>query len=623
MSDLYQFGPFVLDPRRRMLSRANSPVVLTPKAFDVLLFLVRNPNRPVTKEELLKAVWCDTFVEEGNLAQYVSHLRKALDDNSEDARLIVTIARKGYQFTGTVTTSESGDAAKQTADSASTDIPAIGAVPSRAPSRRRKAWFAVASAIVLVALGLTSWPRLGAIAAPGPQRRIMLAVLPFQNLTGDPGKEYLADGLTEETISQLSRLTQGQLGVIARTSVMAYKHKDERLDQIGRDLSVDYVLESSIQESNGHLRLTAQLIQIKDQTHVWSKDYDYTETDILSVEDDVAEAVAREVQLRVTSREPSSGPPYPANKGAFDAYLQGFYFFERNTNSDTLMAAKYYERATQLDPSYALAWAGLARVRHWEANIGLLPMQEGRRLAREATERALALNQNLAAAHIEMGRIQHLDDFDWSAADASYQRAMVLEPWNPETLRMAASSAVELGRFDQALQLSHRSAALDPLSPNSWSNLAEVEFHAGQLEHAATDGRKALELSADVWPGHILMSKIYLMQGRPEQALPEIEQVRYEEFRDVFYPMAYYALGRGSESDKSLSEYIAKHQRASYLIAEVYAFRNQPDEAFQWLDRAYAERNDGLTATKVDPFLRNLHHDARYGALLKKLNFPN
>jgi DNA-binding winged helix-turn-helix (wHTH) protein/TolB-like protein len=269
MSNLYHFGQFVLDPRRRMLSRADSPVSLTPKAFDVLLFLAQNPNRLVTKEELLQAVWGDTFVEEGNLTQYISHLRKALGDNPEHTRLIVTIARKGYQFTTDVTVAEAVDAAKHaavqvsTAESSLTGTqptlrsPADEAVP-KPPKRWRHAAALGASTVILTVVGYIALPYFRTMTPPRSQK-IMLAVLPFENLTGDPNKEYLADGLTEETISQLGRLNPEQLGVIARTSVMGYKYKDERLDQIGRDLSVQYVLENSLRVSGNQIRLTAQL----------------------------------------------------------------------------------------------------------------------------------------------------------------------------------------------------------------------------------------------------------------------------------------------------------------------------------------------------------------------------
>ena len=302
MSDVYRFGEFVLDPGRRTLSRADSPVSLTPKAFDVLLFLAQNPNRLVTKEELLQAVWGDTFVEEGNLTQYISHLRKALGDNSEDSRLIVDHRSKGIPVHGACHCCRSGARHKtcraqvSTAGNSLADTHAVLGSPAdetvpKAPKHWRNAAGLATLTVILAAATYTSWRHFAGMMPPGPQK-IMLAVLPFENLTGDPNKEYLADGLTEETISQLGRLNPEQLGVIARTSVMGYKHKDDRLDQIGRDLSVQYVLENSLRESGDHIRLTAQLIQVKDQTHLWSQDYDYPAKDILNVEDDVAKAVA-------------------------------------------------------------------------------------------------------------------------------------------------------------------------------------------------------------------------------------------------------------------------------------------------------------------------------------------
>jgi len=633
MSNLYRFGRFSLDSRKRTLSRADSPVPLTPKAFDVLLFLAQNPNRLVTKEELLQAVWGDTFVEEGNLAQYISHLRKALGDNPEDTRLIVTIARRGYQFTADVTVAEATDPTKQpaaqvpTASSLADTQPVLGSPADEGGSTRPKHWWNVAAlaalTVILAAGTYASWRHFSSMTPP-PSHKIMLAVLPFENLTGDPNKEYLADGLTEETISYLGRLSPEQLGVIARTSVMGYKHKDERLDQIGRDLSVEYVLENSLRESGDHIRLTSQLIQVKDQAHVWSQDYDYSMKDILNIEDDVAKALAHEVRLRLTPQQyAQSAESHTPSPEAYDAYLHGYYFFERNTNTDTDMAAKYFERATQLDPSYALAWVWLSRTRNGQVNLQLIPAVEGHRLAREAVERALALNPKLAAAHAQMARIKHQVDFDWAGADTSAQRALALEPGNPENLKSAASAAAILGRLDEAVQLSRRAVDLDPLNGDSWGSLGENEFFLGRLDEAAADSKKALELNPDVWPGPIQLSKIYIMQGRPQDALSEIELIGYAPVRAYLYPIAYYALGRKKESDTALSKLIAKYHESAYGIAQVYAFRNRSDEAFEWLDRAYAQRNTGLISTKVNPLLKSLHKDPRFAAFLKKLNLPN
>ena len=631
--NLYRFGEFALDSRKRTLSRADSPVSLTPKAFDVLLVLARNPNRLVTKEELLQAVWSDTFVEEGNLTQYISHLRKALVDNSEDNRLIVTIARKGYQFTADVTVEAAEattHAAVQVATAASSladarpfhELPIKDAVP-KLPMRWWKAAIVGAFALILVVAGYMSWRHFRP-ATPTASGRITLAVLPFKNLTGDPNQEYLADGLTEEMISQLGRLNPEQLGVIARTSVMGYKNKDTRLDQIGSDLSVQYVLESSLRASGNQIRLTAQLVQVKDQTHVWSHDYDYARNDFLTVEDDVAKAVAREIRVRLTSKQQAElAQSHPVNPEAFDAYLQGYHFFQGSTDNDADMAAKYFERATQIDPSYALAWAYLSRARNWQANEGLIPMEEGRRLAREAVERALSLNPNLAVAHAQMGRLKQAVDYDWAGGNASFQRAAALEPASSENVGLAALSAACLGRFDEALQLARRAVDLDPLNTGSWEIVAQTELFMGQLDQSAADCKKALELNPDDFGAPITLGQIYLQQGRPQDALAEIEHVHFAPHRAHLYALTYYALGRKKESDAALRELVMKyHASDAFEIATIYAFRNQTDEAFEWLDRAYAQHDPSLIATRVEPLLKSLHNDPRYAALLKKLNLP-
>jgi len=578
-------------------------------------------------------VWGNTFVEDGNLTQYISHLRKALGDSPEAARLIVTIARNGYQFVGEVVFSQADPAGPredqvpviekpQTDAAPSSGFPRIEAVP-RPPRSWRKVVIAVSSIILLALVGYMLWRHNHSTALPKTQK-VMLAVMPFENLTGDPNKEYLADGLTEETISQLGRLNPEQLGVIARTSVMGYKYKDERLDQIGRDLSVQYVLENSLRESGDHLRLTAQLIQVKDQTHLWSQDYDYSAKDVLNVEEDVARAVAHEIRVRLAPQKQAElAQSHLVNPEAFDAYLQGYYYFERDSDKDTELAARYFERATQVDPSYALAWAGLSRARLWQVNVNLIPAEEGRRLAREAVERALTLNPNLAEAHDQMGRIQQQVDFDWTGAAASFQRAVALDPGSPGVVRSAAFSAVMLGRLDEALTLSRRGVDLDPLNADSWEQRGEIEYFEGQLAGAEADLKKALELNSDVVAAHELLARIYWMQGRSHDALSEIEFLRYDAVRGYLYAIAYHALGRDKKSDSALGEFIEKyHSGGAYQIAEVYAFRNQPGKAFEWLDRAYTQHDGGLIGTRVNPFFKSLHSDSRFAALLRKLNLP-
>jgi TolB-like protein/DNA-binding winged helix-turn-helix (wHTH) protein len=628
-----RFGAFELDLSTGELRSIEAPdpnnkVLLREQVFQVLRMLLEHEGKIVTREEIKGRLWAnDTVVDfDHSINATIKTLRRALGDSADDPRYIETLARRGYRLMLPIQYVES---APETALKKGQEQPEQSAAEiseNRAKVQRQmkphwwKAAVALASVVILVGAGYISWRHFRSAPLPG---KIMLAVLPFENLTGDPNKEYLADGLTEETISQLGRLNPEQLGVIARTSVMGYKHKDERLDQIGRDLSVEYVLENSLRESGDHIRLTARLIQVKDQTHLWSQDYDYPVKDVLNVEDDVAKAVAREIRLHLTSKQQAElAQSHPVNPEAFDAYMQGYYYFERNTDKDMEMAAKYYERATQLDPSYALAWVGLSRVHNRLASVGLIPAEEGHRRAREAVERALALNPNLAEAHAQMGRIKQQVDFDWAGADASFQRAIALEPGDPGIVRLAASSAAMLGRFEEALQL-RRAVDLDPLNADSRESLGEEEFWMGQLDEAARDSKKGLELSPDAWPGPMLLSQVYVMQGRPQDALPEIELVRYDPVRAFLYAIAYHALGRKEESDVALSKLITKyHASMAYQIAQVYAFRNQSDEAFEWLDRAHAQRDDGLIGTKVEPLLKNLHNDPRFAAFLKKLNLP-
>ena len=648
MNDLYCFGPYVLDSKRRTLHCDKSPIPLTPKAFDVLLFLAQNPNRLITKDELLKAVWGDTFVEEGNLTQYISLLRKALAGNPEDSRLIVTISRKGYQFTADVALAETADVTKAHEaqvpapgfatcgiaaeartgnENSPAEATALNSLKMNAPIPKFGSGWRMPAvlgvvAVVFVGAGYVSWR---SFRAPPPRsEKIMLAVLPFQNLTGDAKQEYLADGLTEAMIAQLSRLHPEQLGVIARTSVMGYKHGDQRLDQIGRDLAVQYVLENSLRGSGDHLRVTVQLLQVNDQSHLWAQDYDYRPRDILSLEDDVARAVAREVQIRLTPQQQADLRRLrPVNAEAFDAYMEGRFFLDRDSAGDLNRAVSYYEQAIKLDASYALAWVGLSRTLFRQADRGSIPLTEGRRRSREAVERALVLDPNLPEAHALTGQIKREVDWDWTGANTSLQRAVELDPENSAVLNLAAGLADSFGRFEEAVELLRRAIALDPLNAAIRGSLAEICSILGRQEEAEAEFKKALELDPDLPPNHEGLGLLYLAQGRAQDALAEIEREQMGMWRLQGQAVAYYALRRKKESDAALSELIAKYQsQNAFLIAEVYASRKEPDQAFKWLDRAYMQHDSGVAETKVSSLLKNLRGDPRYTAFLKKLRLP-
>src|SRR5258708_18146609 len=365
-----RFGTFELNVRTaEFVSKGKAggegrsgKVQLRQEAFQVLRILVERQGNIVTREEIRQILWPDDTVVEFDRSINVAMaiLRKALADDADHPKYIETLTGRGYRLIAPVEWQPSQTAAQCLLEPRAETAPRIeGQISEREP-RAVRPWRKTAvmggCAVILVVVGYMSW-RHFRDATPPSSLKITLAALPFQNLTGDPNKEYLADGLTEETISQLGRLNPEQLGVIARTSVMGYKHKDVRVDQIGRDLSVQYVLETSLRESGDHLRLTAQLIQVKDQTHLWSKDYDYAAKDTLNVEDEVAKAVAREIRVRLTSQQQGDlTRSRPVNPEAFDAYLQGYYHWQLEADKDTDLAAKYFERATHIYPSLALDW---------------------------------------------------------------------------------------------------------------------------------------------------------------------------------------------------------------------------------------------------------------------------
>ena len=596
----------------------NNKVLLRPQVFQVLQMLLEREGKIVTREEIKGRLWPDDTVVDfdQSINATIKALRRALGDSADNPRYIETLGRRGYRLLPTVELEKGSGPHRQ----AAVEMSHSADHPLTKP-RWWKTAIALTSVVILLRVGYISWQHVRSAGLPGTGK-IMLAVLPFQNLTGDPNQEYLADGLTEETILQLSRLNPEQLAVIARTSVMGYKYKEVHFDQIGRDLSVQYVLENSLRGSGDHIHVNAQLIQVKDQRPLWSQEYDYPAKDILNVKNDIAKAVAREIQVNLTSeQETGLSRARPVNLEAFDNYMKGYYFFLRATDQDTNMAASYFERAIHIDPNYALAWVGLSRVRYWQANVGLVPAQEGQQLARDAVERALTLEPNLPEANIQMGRLKRQIDFDWVGADASIQRAVALEPGVPENLGQEAFMAVLFGRFEEASRLDNQALQLDPLNAESWERVADDRFFAGQLDDSIADIKKALELNTDNWGSPVMLSQIYLLQGRPQDALRESERIQFGAIRTRVSAIAYYALGRKKESDAALKELIEKYH-ASDAIATVYAQRNQLDKAFEWLERAYARHDGGLIFLKVDPLLKNLRGDPRYAELLKKLHLP-
>ena len=378
-----------------------------------------------------------------------------------------------------------------------------------------------------------------------------------------------------------------------------------------------------MRKEGNKVRITAQLINAGDGFHLWSETYDRQLNDIFAVQDEIARAVAGSLKLKLLGgAAAASASTQSTNVEAYNEYLQGQYFYERRTKENLERAVGHYQQAIKLDPRYAPAWVGLAESRSKQADQGYLPVEPSYREARTAAERALALDPNLAEAHAALGWIQTSYDWDWAGADASFKKALALEPTNPSVIWRAASLAAALGRFDEAVALDRRAVELDPLGVSAHVYLAEHAYWGGKLGEALAAANKVVELNPQRPVVHSLLGQIHLAQGQPEQALAEFEREPEPDYRVYGLALAYHRLGRNKESDAALAELIAKYQGMAFQTAEAYAFRGEPDRAFEWLERAYAQRDGGLAQMKGDPLLKNIEHDPRYATFLKKMRLP-
>jgi len=447
-----------------------------------------------------------------------------------------------------------------------------------------------------------------------------IAVLPFVNISGDTANEYFADGLSEELLNLLAKIPD--LRVAARTS--AFKFKGEKIDvqEVAQKLNVAHILEGSVRKSGNKVRITAQLIKAADGYHLWSETYDRTLDDIFVVQDDIAGEVVKALKLTLLGST-SVTRSRPVDPEAYNLALQGRFFLDRRGREDLERAVEYFRRSRERDPDYAPAWAGLSEAYSLQANYGHGPVAEGNRRAREAAEKALALDPQLVDAHLALSRIQQGYDWDWEAADASILRALELEPGSAEALRHAGVQAYTLGRWDEAIDLASKAIERDPLRPNSYSNLGSALLAVNRDTEAEAAFRKALELDPEGSSRHWSIARTLLLQGKTEAALRETEQEADEGWRLVGLPLVFHALGRHRESDGALTALKSKYaEDSAYQIAQVHAFRGEADLAFEWLERAYAQRDGGVTLIKGDRLMRGLVGDPRYKAFLRKLKLP-
>lgn len=631
--EIYRFGRFLLDPVERILSCDGVAVSLTPKAFDTLVCLVRNQGRMVTKDELLRQIWPDTFVEEINLAVNISTIRKALGESAQECRFIATVPGHGYRFVaevrnvpnrnGNVRLFHSTEDASMVAALADHEVGPEAVVAAAKRGRLRFAILVVGA--LLIAAIVTSYfggrVRKTSASTPG---EASIAVLPFTDLSPQQDQQYFTDGLAEELINNLGHVTG--LKVVARSSAFEFRGRNENLRSVGRKLGVSNILEGSVRKEGDRFRISVELTNADSGFQLWSQIYDRKISDIFAVQDEIASAVSGVLEITLLGRNGSAIPSavLRTSPEAYQAYLQGRYFQGRSENKDDLeKAVTFANQAIQLDARYAPAWVLRSTTYNLMAGFGLIGNTEGMRKARQDAQHAIALDPNLASAYLALGDIQLSYDWDWSGAEASGKKAAELEPGSADVLRYQSLLDEVLGRLPEAVKAQKRALMLDPLLARSYTSLGAQLYELGKYEDAGIAFHKALELNPQKGHDHALQGEVFLAQGRPEQALAEIEEEPSKFWRHLTEALAYAALNRLGESDAALNAVIATDQNgAAFEIAEVYAYRGQTDKAFTWLDRAYRQRDGGLTYMKVDPLLKSLRHDPRYAELLREMHLP-
>lgn len=477
----------------------------------------------------------------------------------------------------------------------------------------------------------------GRLVRPGTESgKIRLLVLPFGNLSGDPGQEYFSDGLTEEMITQLSRLEPQRLGVIGRTTAMYYKGSNKRMDQIGNELGVDYMLEGSVRRSADRVRITAQLVRANEQTHLWAETYDRDVRDVLVLQDEVAQSIAREIRLALPPRE-RARLAGPVNPEAYEAYLKGrSQWYERTTES-LRKSIEYFQRAIQSEPNYALAYAGLAdaygllAVIPWDE----LSPREAMPKAKAAALKALEIDDSLAEAYSSLAMILHRYDWDWRSAERNYRRAIELNPNNARPHLWYSWLLMSEGRREEALvelkEAEEVTKKIDPLGlVDIRATLANSLYMARQYDRAIEECRKAYELNPNYFLLHYVLGRSYAQKGMHAQAVRVLEKAVGSRRDNLLLVAAlgntYAVSGRRAKAlsiIEELKELRKKRHIPAAYIAGIYAGLLDKDQAFAWLERGYQERSDGMTYLKIERLFDSLRSDARFLDLLRRVGFSS
>lgn len=644
-------GLFEIDCSSGELFKSGRKLPVQGQPFRVLAMLLERPGEVVTREQLQARLWpADTYVsfDEG-LNTAIRKLRIALGDSADNPRFIETLPKRGYRFIAPVSPvgeirgaggmrSEFAD----TSQNAEALAPETGALLNDTTNavfvKKAALWkliFICAAAVIIIAGGILLRSHFS--PKPAPQKRVMLAILPFQNLSNDSAQEYFSDGLTEETITDLGQLSPEQLGVIARTSAMSYKHTQKTVGQIGQELGVDYILEGSVRREGGKARVSAQLIRVSDQTHLWAENYDRELQSVLDIESELGKTIAQQVQLNLTpQRERELAKLRTVDPEAYDLYLRGRYYWNQRTPPGIKESLGYFQQAIGKDPDFALAYAGLADAYNLSNIIGPLSPKESLPQAKAAAERAIQLDPSLAEAHAALGMEKSHYDFDFPGAEREFLKAIELNP-NSAYAHLFYSNCylMPMGRVQEAIAENKKALNLDPLSLPINNFMAMSYYFAGDYQKAYQQFQHTIEMDPTFSLAHDYLSGLLLVTDRYEEGIQEAEKsdlLRGTSPQEASARAANALKAFKSGGAKAFWEWNVNLLRRSKRpdgsvwaggMAMGYAMAGDKGKAFEWLNNAYEQREgQDITLVKVDPLLKNLHGDARFTAFLKRMGLP-
>jgi TolB-like protein/DNA-binding winged helix-turn-helix (wHTH) protein/tetratricopeptide (TPR) repeat protein len=629
-ASIRRFGPFEINLQSEELRKSGMRVRLSGQPFQILAVLVERPGELVTREELRFRLWpADTFVDfDHGLNNAVARIREVLDDSSDTPKYVETVPRRGYRFVAPVAdvspaaTAESPVNAEQDAARLGPSDNSAGSAERKFPSNRIRVLLAGLAALIFFSFAVLLYRGRGPKGARQPKIE-SLAVLPLKNLSGDPTQEYLADGMTEALIGRLSMIRD--LRVISRTSVMSLKDSKLSARDIAKTLQVDALVEGSVIREGSHIRVYAQLIRGATDEHFWSETYDRDLPDVLALESDVAQSVARKVAVTVTGEENARlVAARQVSPDVYESYLKG-QFAKGNSRPEIQQSIAYFEDAITKDATFAPAYVGLGDAYDSLGGSFLgVPTNETRPKAIRAAQKALELDPGLADAHALLGRMLR-KQFQWADAEAEYKQALMLSPNNSTAHLEYAEWLLSHGRVDDALAWSRRGRELDPLG-TAGERIGWILFQARRYNDSIRELRSFLAIHPDDANAHLFMAFPMIANGQAEEAIPDLEKTASMMQRSPgaleLLAAAYARAGHRAEALRLLKE-LEQRREGGYVQATSFINPNLAlgnyDEAFVWFERAYEQREGILQWLKVHPFFDPVRNDARFKDLQRRV----